>query len=135
MDDYALILSLLPSSSSQESTSNSTAPSSSSEPESLRPYTISLLSLLYAQSLAQLDSIEQETQLLQSVPDDFEEREKTAGDGRERGREGDDEIISGWRLDSVNRGGPDGKGELMDGSGKVSRLSSSSLGIAPLVQT
>lgn len=46
-------------------------------------------------------------------------------DGREREREADEGVVAGWRLDTVNRGGPDGKGELMDDKGRVRKLGSS----------
>lgn len=137
-NDYLLILSLLPSqptatsstnaNSTRISTANSVPPNSlktgSSSSDDLRIYTISLLSLLYAQSLAQLESIKAERELLESMPADLQLLEQGSDDVRQRERE--DEGANGsqasWRLDSVHQGGPDGKGELMDAKGKVRPL-------------
>lgn len=105
-NDFTLILSLIPKA----------ADLNEPTPDSLRTFTVSLLSLLYAQSLAQLESIGQEVELLRSMPSEVE---RPRDDVRERER--DTEEVATWRLDSVNRGGPDGKGELMDSRGKVSR--------------
>ncbi|KAL7415951.1 TAP42-like protein [Mrakia frigida] len=136
-NDYLLILSLLPSSSQTQPTSSSNStrlstansvPSDSlltgsSSSDDLRIYTISLLSLLYAQSLAQLESIKSETELLESMPADLELLDQGADDTRQRERENEGAAgtQASWRLDSVNRGGPDGKGELMDAKGKPLR--------------
>lgn len=135
-NDYLLILSLLPSNSLPQptsatgstrlSTANSVPSDSlltgSSSSDDLRIYTVSLLSLLYAQSLAQLESIKSETELLESMPADLQLLDQGSDDVRQREREneGAGGTQASWRLDSVNRGGPDGKGELMDAKGKVS---------------
>lgn len=136
-NDYLLILSLLPSAppssaassvnpnSTRISTANSVPSDSlrtgSSSSDDLRIYTVSLLSLLYAQSLAQLESIKAERELLESMPADLQLLDQGSDDARqrERGDEGANGTQASWRLDSVNRGGPDGKGELMDAKGKV----------------
>lgn len=51
------------------------------------------------------------------MPDDVDER--GAADGRTREREEGGEGDRTWKLDRVDRGGPDGKGPLMDPTGKV----------------
>lgn len=115
-DDFALILSLLP----PTSPSSSSASGSASPSPNLRPFTLSLITLLYAQTLASLDSLKQEVALLESMP---AERARELEDGRarmtDRAQEDEDGGDRTWRLDGVRKGGPDGKGELMNAQGKV----------------
>jgi len=56
------------------------------------------------------------------MPADLELLDQGSDDVRQRERENEGAAggtQASWRLDSVNRGGPDGKGELMDAKGKV----------------
>lgn len=116
-DDFSLIKSLLPPPPSSSSSPDE-ADDSPPAPESLRSYILALLALCYAQALNQIESIGQERSLLESVPDDYEERRADDRRERERKEEGGGEDGT-WKLDRVNRGGPDGKGPLMDPTGKV----------------
>lgn len=114
-NDFSLIGSLLvPTSSS--SSSDEEAHGGSNR----RKYTLALLALLYAQAISSIESISQEEDLLRSAPPEKEEDGSRAQDGRDRERDGEETT---WRLDRVDRGGPDGKGELMDKSGKVHTFS------------
>jgi immunoglobulin-binding protein 1 len=78
--------------------------------ETLRELSILLLRLLFTQAHASMLVISQELQLLQSmpppppsIPDPGERKDDT------------------WKLDQTPRGGPDGKGPLMDGKGRPLR--------------
>lgn len=80
-----------------------------------------LLRLLYAQSQVQLEGLQQEEELLQMAPPSPELRGQLV-EHDERTRRREDEA-SMWRLDDVRpTGGPDGKGPLLDSSGKVREL-------------
>lgn len=118
MDDFALIHALLPAApiGSAADDGDDAAPA----PESLRSYILALMAVLYAQALSQVESISQERSLLESVPDDLDDRR--ADDRRARERDEVEDVDRSWKLDRVNRGGPDGKGPLMDPSGKVRSL-------------
>lgn len=83
--------------------------------EILRETTLLLLRLLYAHASSQLESIEQELDLLRNAPpspimgpDDDDKR-------LQKRKEEENE----WKLDIPTPGGPDGKGPLLDPSGKV----------------
>ncbi|CDZ97159.1 Protein phosphatase 2A-associated protein [Phaffia rhodozyma] len=120
-NDFMLINSLLPPPPSTPSSSSSSA---YSHLEASRTYTLALLSLLYAQTLNSLESIEQEEELLSNAPAEISPVRPGEGeraDDRSRMRDGDDNETAAWRLDRVDRGGPDGRGELMDKSGKPLR--------------
>ena len=82
----------------------------------LREATLLLLRLLYAQGRAQVDSLVQELQLLQNAPSPPPQQQT---DDPRQARARDTENM--WRLDApIQRGGPDGKGPLLDPEGKVS---------------
>lgn len=118
-DDFALIHALLPAapSGSTRNAADDGDDDAAPAPESLRSYILALMAVLYAQALSQVESIGQERSLLESVPADVDERR--VDDRRAREREEAESGDRSWKLDRVNRGGPDGKGPLMDPSGKV----------------
>lgn len=81
----------------------------------LREATLLLLRLTYGQAHAQLQSLEQEVQILRSAPPRPPE---ALEDPRRARQDGTDNM---WRLDApLPQGGPDGKGPLLDSSGRVS---------------
>ncbi|PCH37895.1 hypothetical protein WOLCODRAFT_114406 [Wolfiporia cocos MD-104 SS10] len=111
--DFALIASVLPD--------LATLPAGDEDDtdteDILRDATLLLLRLTYAQAHAQLQSLNQELQLLRSTPPSHPSL--PAEDLRHaKAREQDDM----WRLDQPQlQGGPDGKGPLLDPSGKPLR--------------
>ncbi|KAF7363805.1 Serine/threonine protein phosphatase PP2A-associated protein [Mycena sanguinolenta] len=86
----------------------------------LRETILLLLRLCYAQAASQLLSLAQELELLQNaprMPPPPPSRPENDRRGKERAAEGDM-----WKLDAPSpRGGPDGKGPLLDPSGKPLR--------------
>ncbi|KZT71255.1 hypothetical protein DAEQUDRAFT_749958 [Daedalea quercina L-15889] len=112
--DFELIVSLLPDPSIK-----TTAPDDDDEGDTediLREAALLLLRLTYSQAQAQLQSLEQEIQLLRSAPPRLPE---TPEDPR---RVRDRETNDMWRLDApLPHSGPDGKGPLLDSSGKPLR--------------
>jgi immunoglobulin-binding protein 1 len=83
--------------------------------ELLRKTTLFLLRLTYTRALSRLESAEQEVTLLHSMPPPPSSRPQD--DPRDAARKTEEEK---WRLDRpVPSGGPDGRGPLMDASGKV----------------
>ncbi|TFK54616.1 TAP42-like protein [Heliocybe sulcata] len=83
--------------------------------DALRETTLLLLRLTYAQARTQAENMNQELDLLRGAIS----HDVSSGDERREERterEGDT-----WRLDSVPRGGPDGRGPLMDASGRPLR--------------
>lgn len=79
--------------------------------DAVRDITLLLLRSLYGQSHAQLESSEQELDLLRTAPPSPPTQPQ---------REVDDEPENTWKLDAPHpQGGPDGKGPLLDPSGKV----------------
>ncbi|KAH9945796.1 serine/threonine protein phosphatase PP2A-associated protein [Epithele typhae] len=101
------------------------APSDVSESEDLdsdtedamREGLILLLRYLFAESRTQLESTIQEMELLRHAPP--EPSQRSLDDPRMGSRREEDNI---WRLDPpLNRGGPDGKGPLLDPQGKPLR--------------
>lgn len=72
-----------------------------------------ILVLSYGQAQGQLESMEQEFELLRNMPPSPPPRQDTRSG---KGKEEDDM----WRLDAPRpTGGPDGKGPLLDPKGKV----------------
>lgn len=118
--DFDLISSLLP----KKSEADEEEEEDSESEDILRETTLLLLRLCYAQSQSQLLSLSQELELLQNaprMPPPPPSRPDNDRRGKERAAESDM-----WKLDAPQaRGGPDGKGPLLDPAGKV-RLSSSS---------
>jgi immunoglobulin-binding protein 1 len=81
----------------------------------LRKSALMLLRLMYTRARSRLESAKQETALLQSMPPPPPSRPED--DPRDAARKADGNL---WRLDQpVSTGGPDGRGPLMDASGKV----------------
>ncbi|GJE87069.1 TAP42 domain-containing protein [Phanerochaete sordida] len=112
--DFELIASLLPTSSAAQSTPE--AEEDSDTEDILREAALLLFRLTYAQAQTSLESLEQEQELLKSIPS----APKSSDDPRQKdgkAKEQDDM----WRLDSISRGGPDGKGPLLDPQGKPLR--------------
>lgn len=115
MTDLSRILSLLPASSTQVLEGEGELDSETDE--ILRETTLVLLRLLYARAASQLSSLEQEFQLLKDAPpipenEPIEEMENSRD--KKRNEENDT-----WKLDLPFGRGPDGKGPLLDASGKV----------------
>ncbi|OCH93879.1 TAP42-like protein [Obba rivulosa] len=115
--DLELIASLLPDPFA-ESSSNIEEDDADIE-DILREATLLLLRLTYAQAHAQLESLSQELELLRNMPSRPPADLSAADDPRRaKTREVDDM----WRLDRpAPQGGPDGKGPLLDPSGKPLR--------------
>ncbi|ELU36390.1 sister chromatid cohesion-related protein [Rhizoctonia solani AG-1 IA] len=80
--------------------------------ETRRELTITLLRLLYAQTQSSLQQIKEEAQILQNMPSPSSSHSQP-----ETSKRNDDT----WRLDTTPRGGPDGRGPLMDSQGRPLR--------------
>ncbi|KAG5645573.1 hypothetical protein DXG03_005711 [Asterophora parasitica] len=120
--DFELILSLLPSKSTYKSKSidDDDEPDSDTD-DILREATLLLIRLCYAQSHSQLESQDQELQLLLSAPPSPPRRPRQeTDDRRDKSRQSDADM---WKLDAPRSSlGLDGKGPLLDSSGKVTFL-------------
>ncbi|KAI0718283.1 TAP42-like protein [Fomitopsis betulina] len=111
--DFELIASLLPDSSAKPTDDDD---DDADAEDILREATLLLLRLTYGQAHAQLQSLEQEIQILRSAPS----RPPEAPEDPRRAREHETDDM--WRLDSpLTQGGPDGKGPLLDSSGRPLR--------------
>ncbi|KAH9484117.1 hypothetical protein JR316_0003597 [Psilocybe cubensis] len=86
--------------------------------EILRETTLLLLRLLYAHASGQLQSMEQELDLLRNAPPSPIMGPDEHEDERSKKRK---EEASEWKLDVPVPGGPDGKGPLLDSKGKPLR--------------
>ncbi|KAF8343969.1 TAP42-like protein [Cantharellus anzutake] len=96
------------------------------EEDGVRETTLLLIRLFYGQAHTQLEQLEMEAQLLKSAPSDEElggEDEEGEGSGEDdRRRKRNEEEDETWKLDPpVARGGPDGRGPLLDAQGKPLR--------------
>ena len=112
--DFDLISSLLPSPSSTKSEEEL----DSDVDQVLRETIFLLLRLLYAQSNTQLQSMKQELDLLRNAPPSpIHSPPRDIEDPRDKQRKENEEM---WKLDIPVPGGPDGKGPLLDPTGKVS---------------
>ena len=112
--DFDLISSLLPS----LSTKNEEKELDSDVDQILRETILLLLRLLYAQSNAQLQSMKQELELLRNAPPSpIHSPPRDIEDPRDKHKKEDEDM---WKLDIPVPGGPDGKGPLLDPTGKVS---------------
>lgn len=110
-----LISSILsdPSSKPSESTTNEL---DSDTEDVLREAFILLLQFIYAEARTQLESTDQELELLRHAPP-TPPQPTSADDPRVASKRAEDDM---WKLDApLNRGGPDGKGPLLDPRGKV----------------
>ncbi|TFK94812.1 TAP42-like protein [Polyporus arcularius HHB13444] len=86
--------------------------------EVLREALILLLRCIYAEARSQLESTNQELELLRHAPP-APPQQVPSDDPREARRHAEDDM---WKLDApANRGGPDGKGPLLDPQGKPLR--------------
>jgi immunoglobulin-binding protein 1 len=119
--DLALIASLLPT----HSVKAPAAPAADDEDEDfdsstselLRNTTLLLLRLTYAHARSRLDSAEQEAALLEAAPPPMSA--PPADDSRVAVRQAESDM---WRLDQpAPAGGPDGRGPLLDSSGRPLR--------------
>ncbi|KAK2466766.1 hypothetical protein APHAL10511_001024 [Amanita phalloides] len=115
-NDFDLISMLLPSSSDSHSYETEEESGSDTE-DALREATVVLLRILYFKAQNQLESLEQERELLRNAPPDMRSEEEV---GREQGRMADENL---WRVDVPQSfdHGSDGKGPLFDSSGKPLR--------------
>ena len=113
--DFDLLSSFLPSPSS---TKNEGGEELDSElDEIFRETILLLLRLLYIQSNTQLQSMKQELELLRNAPrSPIHSPPKDIEDQRDKQRQEDEGM---WKLDIPFPGGPDGKGPLLDPTGKV----------------
>ncbi|KAM5532335.1 hypothetical protein V8D89_014014 [Ganoderma adspersum] len=112
-----LIASVLPDPSRKADDSSTADPDADTE-EIIREAVILLLRFIYAEAQTQLESTNQELELLRNAPSMPPQREP-ANDPRVARRQEDDNM---WRLDApLNRGGPDGKGPLLDPQGRPLR--------------
>ncbi|PIL24318.1 hypothetical protein GSI_14071 [Ganoderma sinense ZZ0214-1] len=112
-----LIASVLPDPSHKADDPTTTDPDADTE-EILREAMILLLRFIYAEAQTQLESTNQELELLRNAPSMPPQREP-ANDPRVARRREEDSM---WRLDApLNRGGPDGKGPLLDPQGRPLR--------------
>ena len=105
-NNFHLISSLLPTNLTLDSNEDD---EDSDTEEILREATLLLLRILYAQSQSQLESMDQELELLRHAP-------PPSAQSQQGPKDRDDS----WKLDIPLGGGPDGKGPLLDSEGKVS---------------
>ena len=81
----------------------------------VRETALVLLKLSYGQAQSQLESMEQELELLRNMPSP---PPQAAQDDVRNGKQKEEDLM--WRLDAPQpTGGPDGKGPLLDAGGKV----------------
>ncbi|KAJ3507269.1 hypothetical protein NLJ89_g6400 [Agrocybe chaxingu] len=118
--DFELIASLLSAQPPQAPKADDDLESSTDE--ILRETTILLLRLFYAHASSQLQSMQQELELLRNAPVSPimgpEDSVKEEHDDRHKRRKSEE---NAWRLDIPVAGGPDGKGPLLDPTGKPLR--------------
>lgn len=112
--DFDLLASLLPADIKDSSREGEEADSETEE--ILRETTLLLLRLLYAHASGQLQSMEQELDLLRNAPPSPIMGPDDEEDKRSKKRK---EEENEWKLDVPIPGGPDGKGPLLDSEGKV----------------
>ena len=90
--------------------------------ETLRDTTLMLLRLFYAKAASQLYNAELEVELLRNIsPNDQAIPNGGSEDPRDRKRE---EENNAWRLDLPHGRGLDGRGPILDESGKVTHCKS-----------
>ncbi|KAH6918341.1 serine/threonine protein phosphatase PP2A-associated protein [Coprinopsis sp. MPI-PUGE-AT-0042] len=114
--EFSLIASLLPS----DALAKEEKELDTETDEILRETSIIVLRLLYAQAQTQAEMLERELEMLKMAPPSPTlSAQAMSQDERLKQRE---EEASMWRLDAPRpTGGPDGKGPLMDSSGRVLR--------------
>ncbi|KAG8708727.1 hypothetical protein FRC09_001073 [Ceratobasidium sp. 395] len=111
-NNYEALRALLTSSSNSHAGSVNTGEDDDMDDETLRELSILLLRLLFTQANASLLQLSQELQLLQNMPLALPPTQNA-----ESSQPKDDT----WRLDPTPRGGPNGKGPLMDAKGRPQR--------------
>lgn len=111
--DFDLVASLLTIDSSKSNGVNEET--GSENDDIIRETTLLLLRLLYAHASTQLQSMEQELELLRNAPPS-PKLGPDDNDNRAQKRKAEEHD---WKLDIPVPGGPDGKGPLLDSSGKV----------------
>ncbi|KAI0345248.1 hypothetical protein BDW22DRAFT_1426930 [Trametopsis cervina] len=122
-NDFDSIASLLPTPSRPSAQTQKSADSDSeddSEVEDiLREATLLLLRLTYTQAQTNMESMDQELELLRSMPASLPSTQPIADTRtKEKGKAEEDM----WRLDApIAAGGPDGRGPLLDPQGKPLR--------------
>jgi len=109
-DEIGMIHSLLPSGKAGKADVDSD--DEDDDENDLRELILLVLRLTWTQATSQLETMNQELDILRSAP----RMDEWGGDGS---KNKEDERDLTWRLDNVTRGGPDGKGPLMDSKGKV----------------
>ncbi|OBZ65691.1 Methylenetetrahydrofolate reductase 2 [Grifola frondosa] len=115
--DFELVASLLPDPVHVSSTAGDEEDDADTE-DILREATLLLLRLTYAQAHTQLESMEQELELLRNAPPPPPSQSPLHDPRAAKERETSDM----WRLDApLPPGGPDGKGPLLDSTGKPLR--------------
>lgn len=108
-----MIISLLQSGPQDEASPDH---DNSNTDEILRQVTLLLLRLNYAKAQNELSSSEQELELLRNAPPPPPSHSPSDDPRKAKGKEQEDM----WKLDSrIPTGGPDGRGPLLDSSGKV----------------
>ncbi|KAF8163496.1 TAP42-like protein [Crassisporium funariophilum] len=116
--DFDLISSLLPS-SAPKGIKHENEEADSETDENLRESTLLLLRLFYTRACTQLQSMEQELDLLRNAPPSPIHGPTQGGeDPRDKQRQLENDT---WKLDIPVAGGPDGKGPLLDPTGKPLR--------------
>ncbi|KAG9080392.1 hypothetical protein FRC06_006642 [Ceratobasidium sp. 370] len=104
---------LLPSPNPHAGSVNTEEDDMDMDDESLRELSTLLLRLLFTQANASLLQVSQELELLKNMPPPPDPSAQNTGESQSR----DDT----WRLDQTPRGGPDGRGPLMDAKGRPLR--------------
>ena len=116
-----LIASVLPDPSQKTEDSAAEEMDGDSE-EVVREAIILLLRFIYAEAQTQRESTSQELELLRNAPPPAP-RQTPSDDPRTAKKRAEDDM---WKLDApINKGGPDGKGPLLDPQGKVNALETS----------
>ena len=109
-----LIASILPDPAKQSS--DTTEETDADTEEILREALILLLRFIYAEAQTQLERTTEELDLLRNAPP-LPPQQPPSDDPRVAKKRVEDDM---WKLDApLNRGGPDGKGPLLDPQGKV----------------
>jgi hypothetical protein len=88
--------------------------------EILRDTTLILLRMFYARAASQLQNAEQEQELLRNLPPSDQTRSIGGSDARDKRRREED---SAWKLDLPLERGLDGRGPILDASGRVTNVS------------
>ncbi|KAH9901442.1 serine/threonine protein phosphatase PP2A-associated protein [Cubamyces lactineus] len=111
-----LIASILPDPAKQPS--DTTEETDADTEEILRETLLLLLRFIYAEAQTQLERTTEELELLRNAPP-LPPQQPTSDDPRVAKKRAEDDM---WKLDApLNRGGPDGKGPLIDAQGKPLR--------------